>query len=111
MNNLPIDGFLVDQINTKFRDVSNEAIPLLSGHGNGETAMEVTRILEEAGKSDLLKVVFVGQYSAGKSTIISALTGNRNIKIDADIATDKTTDYPWNGILLTDTPGLWTERP
>ncbi len=58
----------------------------------------------------VLGVAFVGQYSSGKSTIISALTGRRDIYIDADIATDKTTSYDWNGIKLIDTPGLFTER-
>ncbi|MGB3509766.1 MAG: GTPase [Microcoleaceae cyanobacterium] len=57
-----------------------------------------------------MQVAFVGQYSSGKSTIISALTGKRDIKIDADITTDKTTIYDWNGIKLIDTPGLFTER-
>ncbi|EAW37323.1 GTPase [Lyngbya sp. PCC 8106] len=57
-----------------------------------------------------ISVAFVGQYSAGKSTIISALTGKRDIKIDADIATDKTSNYNWNGIQVLDTPGLFTER-
>ena len=52
-------------------------------------------------------VAFIGQYSAGKSTIISALTGRNDIYIDSDIATDKTTSYDWNGIKLIDTPGLW----
>jgi ethanolamine utilization protein EutP (predicted NTPase) len=55
-------------------------------------------------------VAFVGQYSAGKSTIISALTGRRDIPIDSDLTTDKTTGYDWNGIKLIDTPGLFTER-
>jgi len=55
-------------------------------------------------------VAFVGQYSAGKSTIISAITGRRDIHIDADIATDKTASYDWNGIKLIDTPGLFTDR-
>ncbi|MBE9227902.1 50S ribosome-binding GTPase [Phormidium sp. LEGE 05292] len=58
----------------------------------------------------VLGVAFIGQYSSGKSTIISALTGRRDIYIDADIATDKTTSYDWNGIKLIDTPGLFTER-
>lgn len=58
----------------------------------------------------IISVALVGQYSAGKSTIISALTGKRDIKIDADIATDKTTSYTWNGIKVIDTPGLFTER-
>lgn len=67
--------------------------------------------LKEIENNKILKVAFVGQYSAGKSTIISALTGNKSIKIDADIATDHTDDYKWNDIILTDTPGLYTDRP
>lgn len=42
-------------------------------------------------RQSFLTVAFVGQYSSGKSTLISALTARRDIKIDADIATDKTT--------------------
>lgn len=66
--------------------------------------------LKDYRKQGALQVAFVGQYSSGKSTIISALTGKRDIKIDADIATDKTTIYDWNGIKIIDTPGLFTER-
>ena len=58
----------------------------------------------------VLSVAFIGQYNAGKSTTISALTGRDDIDIDADITTRKTTEYDWNGIQLIDTPGLWTER-
>lgn len=53
-----------------------------------------------------LKVAFVGQYNAGKSTIISALTGRRDIKIDSNVATDVSCDYKWNDIKITDTPGI-----
>ncbi|MFM2060928.1 MAG: hypothetical protein RLZZ507_598 [Cyanobacteriota bacterium] len=66
--------------------------------------------LEDYRKDGILSVAFVGQYSAGKSTIISAITGQRDIKIDADIATDETSNYYWEGINLIDTPGLFTER-
>ncbi|CAD5915312.1 LeoA/HP0731 family dynamin-like GTPase [Planktothrix agardhii] len=79
--------------------------------------LELTKIreklreeLKEYREDGVLSVAFIGQYSSGKSTIISALTGNRDIKIDADIATDKTTAYNWNGIKIIDTPGLFTER-
>ncbi|HBR75524.1 MAG TPA: GTPase, partial [Cyanobacteria bacterium UBA11159] len=58
----------------------------------------------------ILSVAFVGQYSAGKSTIISALTGRRDIPINSDLTTDRTTSYDWQGIKLIDTPGLFTER-
>lgn len=53
-----------------------------------------------------LKVAFVGQYSSGKSTIISALTGNKDIKIDANVATDTVSEYKWHNIVLMDTPGI-----
>jgi 50S ribosome-binding GTPase/Dynamin-like helical domain len=66
--------------------------------------------LDKYKKDGIFSVAFVGQYSAGKSTIISALTGKRDIKIDADIATDRITNYDWNSIRLIDTPGLFTDR-
>lgn len=58
----------------------------------------------------MLSVVVVGQYGAGKSTLISALTGRRDIAIHSDITTDQISRYNWQGIELIDTPGLFTER-
>jgi small GTP-binding protein len=75
-----------------------------------EIQQKLSQQLQQHQEQSFLTVAFVGQYSAGKSTIISALTGQRDIKIDADIATDKTTSYDWNGIKVIDTPGLFTER-
>lgn len=66
--------------------------------------------LQEYKEQGVLQTAFIGQYSAGKSTIISALTGQRDIRIDADIATDSTTSYDWSGIKVIDTPGLFTDR-
>ncbi len=66
--------------------------------------------LQNYKQEGLISMAFIGQYSAGKSTIISALTGKRDIKIDADIATDKTASYNWNDIKIVDTPGLFTDR-
>lgn len=62
-------------------------------------------------KGNEIKMAFVGQYSAGKSTLIKALTGNKSIVIDSDIATDSVKTYPWgNQVLLVDTPGLNTNE-
>ncbi|MEQ9372533.1 MAG: GTPase [Coleofasciculus chthonoplastes F3-SA18-01] len=58
----------------------------------------------------MLSVVVVGQYGAGKSTLISALTGRRDIAIHSDITTDQISRYNWQGIEVIDTPGLFTER-
>jgi predicted GTPase len=38
------------------------------------------------------------------------LLGDAIFHIDADIATDKTAPYDWNGIRVIDTPGLFTDR-
>lgn len=58
-----------------------------------------------------LKLVFIGQYSAGKSSIIKMLTGE-DVAIGAKITTELATSYPWNGIEIVDTPGIHTElRP
>ena len=63
--------------------------------------------LEEAP----ISVGVVGQYDAGKSTLIKALTGRDDIPIDTDVCTSEVTSYNWNGVRLVDTPGIAAERP
>lgn len=53
-----------------------------------------------------LRIAFVGQYNAGKSTIMRALTGRADIVIDSDVCTDSVTAYDWNGVQILDTPGI-----
>ncbi|MBR4641777.1 MAG: 50S ribosome-binding GTPase [Selenomonadaceae bacterium] len=63
---------------------------------------------DDSGK---IKLVFVGQYSAGKSSIIKMLTGE-DVAIGAAITTQDSTPYEWNGLEIIDTPGIETElRP
>ena len=61
--------------------------------------VELTRKMDSelAGLQDRkeLRLAFVGQYSSGKSTIISALTGRKDIKIDANVATDHVSEYKY----------------
>ena len=56
------------------------------------------------------RLVFAGQFSAGKSTIIKALTGIKDIRTGAGITTDSVQSYDWSGIEVTDTPGIHTEK-
>lgn len=58
------------------------------------------------GTEPRLSLAFVGQYNAGKSTLIGALTDREDIPIDADVCTDTVTAYDWRGIRLLDTPGV-----
>lgn len=66
---------------------------------------------EVATPDESVQVVFAGQYSAGKSSILKALT-EEDIEIGADITTQKVQQLNWNGIRVIDTPGVHTElRP
>ncbi|HBI91135.1 MAG TPA: GTPase [Terrisporobacter glycolicus] len=55
-----------------------------------------------------ISLVFAGQYSAGKSTILKALTGISSIATGAKITTQESQVYEWNGISVIDTPGIHT---
>ena len=50
-------------------------------------------------------IVFAGQYSAGKSSILKAITGRQDIDIGPNITTKVPHEYDWNGIVVIDTPG------
>lgn len=55
-----------------------------------------------------ISVVFAGQFSAGKSTILKALTHIQEIEIGSGVKTTHTQAYDWNGIKVVDTPGIHT---
>ena len=60
----------------------------------------------------IIRLVFAGQYSAGKSSIVKMLTGREDIAIGAGITTQKAHVYEWNGLEVVDTPGIHTQlRP
>ena len=62
-------------------------------------------------KDGAVKLVFVGQYSAGKSSIIKMLSGI-DTEIGASIKTQEAHSYAWNDLEIIDTPGIHTElRP
>ncbi len=56
-----------------------------------------------------LRVVFAGQYSAGKSTLLRVLTGREDIPTGAGVTTTTVQELDWNGIKLLDTPGVHTD--
>ncbi len=89
-----------------------EILRIYKANDHDSDADDLMRELERVASEKMIRVVFIGQYTAGKSTIISALTGNNEIAIDSDVATSEAADYDWKGIVtLTDTPGLYTGNP
>ena len=67
---------------------------------------------EVAPPDEAVHVVFAGQYSAGKSSILKVMTGREDIDIGAGITTQRLQQFDWNGIKVVDTPGVHTKiRP
>lgn len=65
-----------------------------------------------APEDGAVRVVFAGQYSAGKSSILKVMTGREDIAVGASITTQEAHEYDWNGVAIVDTPGVHTElRP
>lgn len=96
----------IAELSLKLKDLVQKTSNLLNEVDNKELQARLLEEMEVLKNRTELKVAFVGQYSSGKSTIISALTGNRNINIDANVATDVVSEYKWNNIILMDTPGI-----
>lgn len=55
-----------------------------------------------------LRVAFIGEFNAGKSSLIRALTG-AEVAIDADVCTATTSEFEWRGLTVIDTPGVQAE--
>ncbi len=73
--------------------------------------LDEVRIVGASSDATPLTIAFVGQYDAGKSTILRVLTGREDIVIDSDVSTDTVTAYDWKGVMLLDTPGIDAGHP
>ncbi len=99
--------------NIKLVDLSSKALALfgevrdiLSRSANPDLRAMKSKVptsIEDDGRK--INVVFAGEYGAGKSTIISLLTGKK-LEIGGGVTTQKCSTFDWNGITVTDTPGV-----
>lgn len=102
-------NFILSEYNTKIQTLLNRIIcDVDSFDMTGRAAELKERLNQLMVEREKVKVVFVGEYAAGKSSITKMLTGDESIGIAADITTDKATTYSWNGIDIIDTPGIKT---
>ena len=64
--------------------------------------------LPDAADSSPIRIAFVGPYNAGKSSLISALTGDLSISRDSKPETAFVSYHPWNDLHLVDVPGWFS---
>jgi hypothetical protein len=73
--------------------------------------LDEVRIVGASRDAPPLTIAFVGQYDAGKSTILHVLTGREDIVIGSNVSTIAVARYDWNGVSLIDTPGIHAGYP
>lgn len=94
------------------RGLIKDVDALIDRSAAADLAALKARLEEQRSRLDThapLRIVLIGEFSAGKSSIIAALTG-ANLQIDADVATDRVAEYPWRGLVLVDTPGVQAQE-
>lgn len=102
--------------NFNLSKISNDTETLLKEVETYVSSLKDTSLAEFSQKiptkalpdKEKISIVFAGQYSAGKSSLIKALTGE-DIEISGGICTDTSTSFEWNGLEIIDTPGIHTE--
>ena len=106
------EKFAAAEYAQKINACRDRLFSLYAKFGYEDVLQDTRSQLEKISDKETIRVTFAGQYTAGKSSIISALTRDNDIIIDSDVSTDVEADYQWSGgVVLTDTPGLYTENP
>lgn len=105
MNNILLDRInrealtLFDDTRDAFRKSSHSKL-------NGKVDFVPKQFVDNDKK---IRIVFAGQYSAGKSSILSIMTGQQ-LEVGQGVTTSQCNFLDWNGIEVVDTPGIHTQK-
>ncbi|MBD2505245.1 GTPase [Anabaena azotica] len=105
--------FKFKQVASRVKNLCSETLKILYLSDDNEIkeiAKDFDLFIHDYQQKRQLTVAFIGQYNAGKSTLIKAITGDISVKISAEICTDRITEYSWKEVLLVDTPGVYAGR-
>jgi hypothetical protein len=72
------------------------------------TLEHLAQQLPDLADSSPIRVAFVGPYNAGKSSLLSALTGDLSISRDSKPETASVSYHSWNDLQLVDVPGWFS---
>ncbi|MGL5981081.1 MAG: LeoA/HP0731 family dynamin-like GTPase [Phocaeicola sp.] len=101
----------------RLESLNREAIELFTKTRNAFASSSHQKLKEKAkfvpntfvDENKKIRIVFAGQYSAGKSSILSILTG-LNLEVGQGVTTSTCNFLDWNGIEVVDTPGIHTQK-
>ena len=94
-----------------FRKLVNEnELIYRTGYDKLKVLSELDNIEKQIFKNANITIAFVGEYNAGKTTLINILTNN-NLSISAKPETSQSIKIPWNNYTIIDTPGLGSGNP
>jgi predicted GTPase len=71
---------------------------------------DISIIKNSINQDSSFEIAFVGEYNAGKTSVINLLTNN-NYAVDTNVATAKSTKSKWYDYTIIDTPGLGSGKP
>jgi len=75
------------------------------GMSKEEGLTELVAVRENISSGGEFTLAFVGEYSAGKTTLINLLTG-ADMEVGTSTTTDQATKLQWHNITIVDTPGM-----
>ncbi|MCS7244668.1 MAG: LeoA/HP0731 family dynamin-like GTPase [candidate division WOR-3 bacterium] len=86
---------------------NSQGLELLKGFD--ELMEKIDRTIEDINK-EKVSIALFGAFSDGKSSVVSAITKNFNIKIAPEPTTDKITFYEYGDYFIVDTPGTFSHK-
>lgn len=101
----------VTSINLFFKKiVSENELVYRTGFDKEKILKELDKIENLIFNVDTSTIAFIGEYNAGKTTIINILTG-KDFPTSTKPETLRAVEIPWNNYRIIDTPGLGSGKP
>ncbi len=106
-----MNGMEFARFRSEAKELLEEAVQSLAAHPRrdgtwNEAIGNAQRLVNDEAR---LRVVLTGEFNAGKSSMISALTGEE-VGISAKPETTREQEFEWRGINIVDTPGVQSDR-
>lgn len=105
-----MEQFKLQDVAKKAEALFAEARMALKSNSDADIAKRAADVPTTLSQGDSkIRIAFVGQYSAGKSSILSLLTG-QELEVGGGVTTQTVTELDWHGLTVLDTPGVMTQN-